>query len=1113
MLTARDKARRALNQTHITAGLLVTLLGALALGLADALGSADVPLWGLALLVGWSLLIFGIFFSINQAQAQFTDTFVDGFFWSAMVAQLPVVALAALFAGEVRPVVLLFSMVLLAILIVRATSWQTLAYGGLVAVLYVGGSGLGWLLFDHPTPWFDLFFAFGWLLALGAMAWLAGHQHATRSRLDEQRRATETLANDRMDFVRELSHEIRNPLTMVLSPLDELMEESGASPRVLVAFRNAQRLARQVDRLLRHAEAEGSRDRVELKKLDVAAVLRGIVETYYATPGPGGVTISLHADGVTYAMADREALETVVINLVSNALKFSPEGGRVRIIVKSTPDGVRVAVSDKGPGIRPEAQARLFEPSPSVGDGHSRQSGTGLGLYRVRQLADAMEAVVGVDSRPGHGSQFYIVLQPAPVVRGAGSPRHLLESTVIVMDAVLRSDGTLVDIPEELPEEYVLVVEHDEDLRKRIVELLQEAGWSAVGVARDEEAMTCVSRQHPELIVTDWMPSAEVPSVVVRVREDPDLHSLPVVLLTARADATSRTEGIKAGADAYISKPFDREELTSTVANLLRLKARENDIRELNRRLREEVFGRFLPPSLVDDVVEGRASFDDAPETRSITTLVVDIVGFTKLTERMRATGIASYLSDYFRLVSDVVFDNQGFVDKFLGDGVLVHFGAPVRRPVDVQVACAAICARQLHERIQSLDQTWRKRGLGKTRLRIGIHHGPAAVGYLGTDRRTEYTAVGPSVNLAFKLRSVCRPGETFISGIVADFLDIRDVAAQHDVNAEGLGGALPVFRLRAGSKAPTMSPSRTSHTLDAGDRFGPYVVVRRIGSGGMAVVYEVRHETLDRPNALKVLVEPSRGLVARLVEEGKIQSRLDSPNIVPVLDVVTVRSGMPGLVMPLVEGCTLEDLLTRYRCPEDEAVGLSAAIASGLATAHAAGIIHRDLKPANVLLDTSSGVVVPRVADFGLARDHNRPRRKERGLEKGPLETITGQFLGTPIYAAPEQFRDASRVGPPADVWALGAIFFELLTGRCPFVNGPFSLIRNQVEDGRYDEKRVPASWRSLVSRMLASDPGKRPSSEEVRKSLSATTAAANALRTSRILGIVRNDEPTEIH
>jgi predicted ATPase/serine/threonine protein kinase len=216
------------------------------------------------------------------------------------------------------------------------------------------------------------------------------------------------------------------------------------------------------------------------------------------------------------------------------------------------------------------------------------------------------------------------------------------------------------------------------------------------------------------------------------------------------------------------------------------------------------------------------------------------------------------------------------------------------------------------------------------------------------------------------------------------------------------------------------------NHEID-----GRYRVEGPLGSGGMATVWRVRHIALGTAHALKVLHNTAPEIRERLLEEGRIQARLQHPNIVRVTDVVALPGGV-GLVMDLVEGPSLRALLSRERLPLEAAVSLGAAILDGVAFAHAQGLAHRDLKPENILLADAGGrylpsrcSFVPRVADFGLAKV----------LARGGLaRTRAGLAMGTPGYMAPEQYRDASTADARADVFSLGVILYELTTGQRPF-------------------------------------------------------------------------------
>jgi len=260
--------------------------------------------------------------------------------------------------------------------------------------------------------------------------------------------------------------------------------------------------------------------------------------------------------------------------------------------------------------------------------------------------------------------------------------------------------------------------------------------------------------------------------------------------------------------------------------------------------------------------------------------------------------------------------------------------------------------------------------------------------------------------------------------------------------------------------------------TLSAGELVeGRYVVEGTLGSGGMADVWAVRHVHLGTSHALKVLHQTSPELRERLVEEGRLQARLTHPCIVRVTDVVVLLGGL-GLIMDRIDGPSLRALLDRGRLPLAQAVALGAAMLAGVAHAHSQGFIHRDLKPDNILMEpTGDGGWQPRITDFGLAKART---------PDGPTRTRTGVGMGTPGYMPPEQYRDVAGVGPAADVFALGCIFYELLTGRRPYDGRDVITLFQQASSRGYPSPRsldasLPGTLSELLTRCLEPDPARR--------------------------------------
>jgi serine/threonine protein kinase len=253
------------------------------------------------------------------------------------------------------------------------------------------------------------------------------------------------------------------------------------------------------------------------------------------------------------------------------------------------------------------------------------------------------------------------------------------------------------------------------------------------------------------------------------------------------------------------------------------------------------------------------------------------------------------------------------------------------------------------------------------------------------------------------------------------------------------------------------------------GTRLGQYEIVERLGGGGMAVVYRAVQQPLGREVALKALSSElfqDDGFVKRFETEAKTLAKLDHPNILPIYDF-EVLEGSAFLTMPLIRGGTLRDILNRGPMEPLTAWRYLREIGDGLQHAHDAGIVHRDLKPTNVLIHADGRAML---ADFGLARGAGQPTH---------LTTI-GLAIGTPGYMAPEQVMGHD-VDKRADVYAMGALTFEMLTGRLPFLGAnrmevAYATVNTPIPSAVKLNANLPDELDQLFQKVLAKDPAQRP-------------------------------------
>ena len=539
---------------------------------------------------------------------------------------------------------------------------------------------------------------------------------------------------------------------------------------------------------------------------------------------------------------DTEKFDKVIYNLLSNAMKFTSAGGKITVRVKPAGDHCLLQVKDTGIGIRTEQIPHLFQRfRQAEGEAFRSSEGSGLGLALVKELVELHKGQISVESVYGEGSTFTVWLQtgiahlPLDQVLEVPTEVDLMSATVELADLELVEETSLEEgvshtkdasahveaqsteslvasspcfLPSPLPQSLacplILVVDDNSDLRTYVSSILRSSGYQVQTACNGLEGFRVAQNQEPDLIVTDlMMPQLSGMDMIGLIRKDEKLKVTPIILLTAKTDEETRIYGTESGADAYLAKPFNDRELKAEVRNLLALKANERRVVELNTYLTESVLKRFLPTALVNKAAKGELLLDLHPETRLITILFIDIVGYTQLAQTLRSLRVAQLLNEYLEKMTRAVFDNGGTVDKFMGDAILAIFGAPEKLEPDEQVRRAIATARAMHHSLSLLNQRWLAQGLVGTnrsapvQSRCGIHQGTAVVGMFGSVERTDYTAVGPSVNIAARLQRAAAPGCILVSAVVADYLKEDEIIERSTLELKGVDETVLTFSVK----------------------------------------------------------------------------------------------------------------------------------------------------------------------------------------------------------------------------------------------------------------------------------------------------------------------------
>lgn len=433
----------------------------------------------------------------------------------------------------------------------------------------------------------------------------------TKQMLDMQENLNIKLQElDKMktNFFANVSHEFRTPLTLILAPLEEELAKRPASEHGWLKYmkRNATRLHELVDQLLDLSKLEVGKMQLRVKKDRLDEFLNLLLAPFDSWAESKKINfirkLDLSTDAVWF---DKDKVEKISTNLLSNAFKFTPEGGTVTITVrKQMQDGISelcITVSDTGPGIQEDEQDHVFSAFYQTHQGSDNQvSGSGLGLSLVKELVTLYRGHISLKSEPFSGTLFHVSL---PVAETAFLPeQRIVDDFVHTLQSDLQSEANEADDfiePESsnISNDSILIVEDNADLRKFMSGILTPY-FTVITARNGEEGLTVAAAAMPNLVLTDlMMPGMGGMQLLEKLKNDERTSHIPVIMLTARNEQHARIEGLKGGADDYLTKPFSSEELRVRITNLI------DQRKQLAERFRERILISVTPTqeSSLDD--------------------------------------------------------------------------------------------------------------------------------------------------------------------------------------------------------------------------------------------------------------------------------------------------------------------------------------------------------------------------------------------------------------------------------------------------------------------------------------------------------------------------------
>jgi signal transduction histidine kinase/ligand-binding sensor domain-containing protein/DNA-binding response OmpR family regulator len=467
-------------------------------------------------------------------------------------------------------------------------------------------------------PWWRTWWAYTLYAALALVALVGLRRYELnrlrlKSRLEIERVEGEQLREldrARSRLFANVSHEFRTPLTLTIGPLDDLRSgvhgplSAAAIEQVDLARRNAGRVLGLINEILELARAESGRETVHARRLDLGAFVSTVGRTFLSLAERKKIAYDIQVPPEqTVVFGDPEHLDRALSNLLSNAFKFTPDGGTVRVTVTADDGAARIAVRDSGPGIPAGDLPRIFDRFHRARTAGT-QPGTGIGLALARELVVLHGGSIAAESEEGFGSTFTITLRRG---RAHFAPEQLVDDDATITWAprtpepvasspaaagaveglhTASDDATGEDVT------TVLVVDDNDEVRAYVRQHLASR-YQVLEAVNGEQGLDLARQRLPDLVLSDvMMPVMDGYALCRALKSDPDTDFIPVILLTARAEAEDRLTGLRERADDYLTKPFDVRELLARIENVVGTR----------RRLRERFAGARLTihPTQVD---------------------------------------------------------------------------------------------------------------------------------------------------------------------------------------------------------------------------------------------------------------------------------------------------------------------------------------------------------------------------------------------------------------------------------------------------------------------------------------------------------------------------------
>ncbi len=572
------------------------------------------------------------------------------------------------------------------------------------------------------------------------------------------------------DFLSNTSHELRTPINGIIGIADSMIEgATGTLPNK--AIRNlsmitfsGRRLANLVNDILDFSKLKHQNIILQIKPIDIKIVTDVVVFLSQPLIGKKNITLTNKITDTSPIDADENRVQQILHNLVGNAIKFT-ESGKVEIFSTVIGKNIQIIVNDSGVGIQANKLKNVFNPFEQADGSIAREfGGTGLGLSITKQLIELHGGEINIESTIDVGTTVSFTL---PL-----SDSKQVDSNDI--NSILKSvhqENQIIDMEEENEEEnnairnsqiisgyeslHVLIVDDDPINLQVLENQLRIENYEITRANNGQEAIDAVnSGTSFAIILLDiMMPKMSGFEVCRIIRKTHPPNLLPIIMLTANNQVSDLVEGMRSGANDYLTKPFSKGELITRIRTHVQLS------------LVNIAYSNFVPLEFLkllekDSIVDVRLGDHVQKE---MTVLFADIRSFTTLSESMSPKENFDFINDYLGRVSPIIRKYNGFIDKYIGDAIMALFPEKVDDAVQASI--------EIHKQLILFNKERKQQSKQEVKIGIGLHIGSLMLGTIGEKKRMEGTVISDAVNLASRLEGLTKlyGALTLISGDVLD--------------------------------------------------------------------------------------------------------------------------------------------------------------------------------------------------------------------------------------------------------------------------------------------------------------------------------------------------------